>query len=62
MVIREQGNSGTFVFVTFLTTCGFTQSVQDKCFFFNLELFIFLILYVDDLLAAAARLELLQKL
>ena len=34
--------------VKFLTQRVFTQSVQDKCFFFNLELFIFLILYVDD--------------
>ena len=48
------------VFVKFLIGKGFQQSSKDKCLFFNLSLFIFLVLYVDDLLAVASSSAVLQ--
>ena len=36
-----------------MTTRGFVQSERDKCFFDNQKAEFFLVLYVDDLIAAA---------
>jgi len=48
-------------FVQFMTTRGFIQSERDKCFFYNLKAEFFLVLYVDDLIAAALHVKQLNR-
>ena len=40
---------------------GFTQSVQDRCFFYQLDKLVMLVLYVDALLVAARHISDLNK-
>ena len=48
-------------FVGFMKNEGFIQSVRDKCFFYQLDKLVLVVLYVDDLLVAAKHMSDLNK-
>jgi len=48
-------------FVSFMISMGFLQCSRDPCFFYNLSTNFLLVLYVDDLLAAAGTEKELKK-
>ena len=48
-------------FVGFMKDEGFIQSMQDKCFFYQLDKLVLVVLYVDDLLVAAKHVSDLNK-
>ena len=48
-------------FVNTMTELGFTQSSQDRCFFIHIGKSIYLVLYVDDVLAACKNKAVLER-